>query len=161
MPVYLTVYVVIGAVVCFLTRDKIFLPISEQTGYPIIMFLVLIFFWIPIILVALAIAGRDRLQVKTQKREIDIHTLDRNLDNDARFHFVHSIQGRMYMQFRGSCIACHDVEGLINKTEKFGKKNNPVLQVKMQVCTNCMTKGITGIDVLEEGYREHENSRRM
>ncbi|AFQ30175.1 hypothetical protein P4493_06190 [Bacillus thuringiensis] len=160
MSIYVTLYFLIGAIVCFATRKKLFLPLSEETEYPIIMFVVIVVFWVPMIVLALFLIGRDRIQVKSQKKEINVHALDRNLENDARFHFVHSIQGRMYIQHRGSCIACRGSEGLLSKTEIFGKKSNPYLQVKLQVCTSCVTQGITGIDILEEEYKEeeHENN---
>ncbi|PGF05013.1 hypothetical protein [Bacillus toyonensis] len=160
MSIYVTLYLLVGAIVCFITRKKLYLPLSEETEYPIIMFFVIVVFWIPMLLLAIFLIGRDRVQVKSQKKEINVHVLDRNLDKDTRFQFVHSIKGRMYMQRRGSCIACGGSEGLLSKTEIFGKKNNPYLQVKLQVCTSCVTQGITGIDVLEEEYKEeeHENN---
>ncbi|MEC2463475.1 hypothetical protein P9X10_00990 [Bacillus cereus] len=149
----LGIYCMVGSFVIFLTKDKLYVPITRDSDYPFVLLIIMTVFWLPIILVALFLAGRDRLYVLHTKRSINIKQLIKDLGEDDRFVPVETLKGTMFHQYRGSCICCGSVDNPMKKTERFGSKNNPTLRIDLYVCLICTTQGITGLDILERDYK--------
>ncbi|PEI40639.1 hypothetical protein [Bacillus pseudomycoides] len=133
-------------------RRGVYFPLAEKTGYPSILFVIIIIFWIPALLISAFMTMRHRVKVHEQKREIDVMLLRQDLEKDNRFLFINSITGELYVQTKSACISCEGYSDLVDKIEKFGEKDNPSLQLKLKICTHCMAEGKAGLDVLGEEY---------